>query len=497
MKKLLLKEIPDPYLKTVIELPSRNLIASFKHRFFLIGSCFARNIGFRLGELGLPSYYEPKSCNHFSVKSLLTSLQRIGKNAAPDTLVVRDGKSNQYVSLGHTDLRAGDKDELIERIQSLDKCFMENLKNADTLIVTLGCATYLMHTSKIVMASANGLDASGYQLLVPSFDEVRADLRELYRLLRGNNPTASIVFTVSPQRYSWNIPQQANGSDLFDMSDHLLHSNLDKYKLRLAVDELDFEPGDTYYPSYEIVMDELRAYESFNHDLKDSLHVNREFTPNYVINRFLESYCTEEMQGALEFFTNLLTPNSNRFYKRLHHVDSANQTAYIKSLLQDADGYLKPLHAQKLFNLLLGHFKLVGKSKLLDLGGELSEEARKLIENMFTSPIQLRPIGQPSPLVRHMQSVAVWGAGDTFIQLLPLLRDCRIACLVDSVKGGRHLFGIPIVTPSQLPEINGVDGIIVASLGSAKEILDKISAMKISHLKIITAQELIASMVPT
>jgi hypothetical protein len=76
------------------------------------------------------------------------------------------------------------------------------------------------------------------------------------------------------------------------------HGNqLSKAALLLASEELqDLFPGKIYYfPSYEIVMDELRDYRFYSEDM---LHTNKQ-TTLYIWERVRSSLITEESKGII------------------------------------------------------------------------------------------------------------------------------------------------------------------------------------------------------
>jgi hypothetical protein len=90
-----------------------------------------------------------------------------------------------------------------------------------------------------------------------------------------------IVFTVSPLRH---------------LSDGAHNNTLSKATLQLAIEkvtrEIVTEPATTisYFPSYEIVMDELRDYRFYNDDM---IHLSKT-AEGYIFERMAETYCSEK-----------------------------------------------------------------------------------------------------------------------------------------------------------------------------------------------------------
>jgi hypothetical protein len=85
------------------------------------------------------------------------------------------------------------------------------------------------------------------------------------------NPALKVVFTVSPIRH-W--------------KDGAIENQRSKAALLLAIDQLQNEFGDkcTYFPSYEIVMDELRDYRFYAADM---LHLS-DVAVDYIYQKFQE-----------------------------------------------------------------------------------------------------------------------------------------------------------------------------------------------------------------
>jgi hypothetical protein len=105
--------------------------------------------------------------------------------------------------------------------------------------------------------------------------------------LRSLSPTVNIVFTVSPLRH---------------MADGAHENSLSKATLQLAVDkiakcgtEIAMSPSAPhndnthYFPSYEIVMDELRDYRFYTDDM---VHLSKT-AEEYIFERMVGTYCSD------------------------------------------------------------------------------------------------------------------------------------------------------------------------------------------------------------
>ena len=94
--------------------------------------------------------------------------------------------------------------------------------------------------------------------------------------MREQNPNIKIVFTVSPIRH-W--------------KDGAHENQLSKATLHLAIRELEKTHKDVYYyPSYELIMDDLRDYRFYKEDM---IHLNSQAV-DYIYKHFRDSFYTEK-----------------------------------------------------------------------------------------------------------------------------------------------------------------------------------------------------------
>ena len=128
------------------------------------------------------------------------------------------------------------------------------LKNTKWLIVTLGTATvYRYKTTKKVVANCHKLPNSQFTKERLSVAQIVDTLSTTFEALQKNRPAINILLTVSPVRH---------------IKDGIIENQRSKATLLLAVDQLvnQFEQV-SYFPAYELVMDDLRDYRFFEKDL--------------------------------------------------------------------------------------------------------------------------------------------------------------------------------------------------------------------------------------
>ncbi len=274
-----------------VEVEPFPLFSSPEDRTVCFGSCFAEHFHAELETAGLGSYHRIATCNHFNPVSLADMLEQLERGEAlrgADVLPSRYLESRRTVLTtpfrrAHYGLST---ESLLAEAAALDTGLIEALRRADVFTLTLGTADALaLRRDGRVICSANHTALELYELRALSVDEVHSALRRfveaLLRLRAGR--AFRMVVTVSPQRYFWNA-HLVNGPPR-----DFARNQLSKSRLRLAVDRLASElPFVVYFPSYEIVMDELRWVEPL-YDQGEFVHAGAD-TPPYVMRRFWEAY---------------------------------------------------------------------------------------------------------------------------------------------------------------------------------------------------------------
>ncbi|MGB5929628.1 MAG: GSCFA domain-containing protein, partial [Cyclobacteriaceae bacterium] len=241
-----------------------------------IGSCFADCMGRRLLEYKFETLTNPFGVlfNPLSVASLLLAALR-GNQLDPERIVERNGRYFHFDL--HSCFHSKSPDELMEKGNKALAETAEKLKMADHLIITLGTAYAYRHlaTDRHVAnchKMPQGIFAK--ELLSPRvIEEALSELvGELTRL--PGNP--SVTMTVSPVRH---------------IKDTIPLNNVSKSTLRLVVHNLTTQhEAIRYFPSYELMMDDLRDYRFYKEDM---LHPTPQ-AEGYIWKKFIETTFDDE-----------------------------------------------------------------------------------------------------------------------------------------------------------------------------------------------------------
>ena len=268
--------------RTQVELPERETEIRHSDRMMFFGSCFAENIGnllqenkFRCNVNPFGILYNPLSIN----KALNQILDR--KAYVEDDLFVSHGLRHSWMH--HSDFSHARADVCLERINARLAEAADGLKEADWLVMTWGTAyVYIHQESGEVVGNCHKQPDKTFRRSRLGAEAVVEEYRNILRRCREANPKLKVLITVSPIRHA---------------KDGMHGNQLSKATLLLAADELCRTCPDCYYfPSYEIMMDELRDYRFYADDM---LHPSP-MAIEYIWECFSKCYFSPETQAVLK-----------------------------------------------------------------------------------------------------------------------------------------------------------------------------------------------------
>ena len=264
-------------LITEVSLPDYPFRIDHHSPLLLMGSCFTENIG-RLMER---SFFH--TCiNPFGVIYNPLSVMR-GLDALLNREAYRERDLREHNGLWfsfdhYTGFSSPDREECLERINRIFLHAKQLLRQARVLIISWGTSwMYRYRETGEVVCNCHKIPADRFirsRLSPADITEVYESL--LFRLF-GISPDMKILLTVSPVRH-WKDGAHGN--------------QLSKASLLLAAESLTdrFPERAFYFPSYEIIMDELRDYRFYSDDM---LHIN-ELATSYLWEKFLQTLVSDE-----------------------------------------------------------------------------------------------------------------------------------------------------------------------------------------------------------
>ena len=290
-------------------------------RIVMLGSCFAENIGKKLIECGFNVVMNPMGILYNPI-SIHTALQRIieGREFTEEELFYHNGLWASFMH--HGSFSHSDKNEALRMMNERLLEAHHQLKNATHLIITFGSAE-IYEKDGYVVSNCHKLPARQFTHRLLSTNEITTPYYSLFPAPYSLLP----IFTISPVRY---------------LGEGAHHGQINKSTLLLATEQICKETGADYFPSYEIMMDELRDYRYYATDM---IHPS-EVAIDYIFERFTETYLTNEAIRTAEEIKKIKKSLSHRPL----HPDSEEYQNFKKKLSQQISTI-----AQKDPNIKLSH----------------------------------------------------------------------------------------------------------------------------------------------
>ena len=237
-----------------------------------IGSCFAQNMGMKLDNLRYPQFQSPFGVV-FNPVGIVKMLKSLNEEEEPWGSVDEDFFSFNH----HHKLRNKSFEALKSKVKSDKILFLNHLKSAKHLFVSLGSAWCYKHIEKdIIVANCHKLPQKEFDKILLSESAVLQALRQMTKELLQINADLHIYFTISPVKH---------------LRDGVVENSQSKARIISALqtflqDNEEFH----YFPALEIVQEELRDYRYYSNDLAHP----SEWTKEYIFSRWVETYFTEE-----------------------------------------------------------------------------------------------------------------------------------------------------------------------------------------------------------
>ena len=265
-------------LMTPVVLPKQAPRIVPSTRFLLVGSCFATHIGGQLQRSGLQVEVNPFGVV-YNPESIALALEAMLDERLPDGCFF-EGRDNMWHSWLHaSEFSAPDEATCRKRVGERFTEACGKLRQADVICFTFGTNRVYEHAGRVV-GNCHKEPASQFVERSLTIQEIVERWHTLLERIRTVNPTAEIIFTVSPYRYA---------------KYGMVENQRAKATLLLAIEELTREMERVhYFPAYEILLDELRDYRFYASDM---LHPS-EVAVNYIWQRFTSWAFTPE---ALKF----------------------------------------------------------------------------------------------------------------------------------------------------------------------------------------------------
>jgi hypothetical protein len=290
-----------------------------RDKMLLIGSCFSEHLSKKLIGLKFQVVSNPFGIL-YNPKSIEKAISHIidAKEYSTQELCFEE---DVYFSFDHhTQFNNASAAKILEQINQNIHQAHQQLKNAKCLFITFGSAFYYqLNATHQVVGNCHKLADNQFSLYRDNAVEIKIRYQQLFKKIAALNPSIQIILTVSPVRH-WKHGAADN--------------NWSKAILIDAVRQLTEENAFVhYFPSYEIMMDELRDYRFYEEDL---LHPNQQAV-DFIWQRFLESSIAKENYQLLEDISAI----NNAVLHRPLNAQSKQHQQFIEKMLSKMDNLAK------------------------------------------------------------------------------------------------------------------------------------------------------------
>ncbi len=254
-------------------------------KLLLLGSCFSENIGNKFG------YFKfQKTINPFGILFHPKAIESIIVHAAQGKVYSEKDvffhQEQWHCFDAHSKLSNASKENILVDLNTAVASTNKQITEATHVIITLGTAWVYKHIeTKAVVANCHKVPQKEFTKELLTVPEIVASLENMVASLKEVNTNASVIFTVSPVRH---------------IKDGFVENTQSKAHLIAAIHEL-LSPraqsrGLSYFPSYEIMLDELRDYRFYKEDM---LHPNKTAI-QYIWNKFQEVWISSEASKTMQ-----------------------------------------------------------------------------------------------------------------------------------------------------------------------------------------------------
>lgn len=277
-----------------------------------IGSCFAEHIFERLNGFKFSTLLNPFGII-FNPISIAQSLEIL----LDENRIFEEKDLFQHLGGWHSFQHHGSfsnpREELV--LEKINNTLFEArafLKKAEYLILTFGTSNvFVSEKTGQVVTNCHKVPQKYFIHKKLNSDEIVLTLDDIFRKLAEAFPQLKIITTVSPVRH---------------IRDGLVENQVSKAKLLVALENLSsLHSNISYFPSYEIMMDDLRDYRFYK---KDLIHPN-EMAVDYIWDFFSKTFFTKK---TIELNAKLEKINAAKAH-RPFHPESEEHLKFRKSQL--------------------------------------------------------------------------------------------------------------------------------------------------------------------
>ena len=282
--------------RTELKLKHYDFKISLHDRLFFLGSCFAENMG-----CYFDGYKFKSTINPFGILYHPLAVKKSVKIALDQSFNPLESAFyfNRVWSHfdAHSKLSSPDKNDLINALQQAKLKTNNNIKNANVIFITLGTAWVYRHIeSNQIVANCHKLPQQNFVKELLSLEEIQKALSDTLNQILKVNPDVKIVFTVSPVRH---------------LKDGFVNNQISKSTLHLGIQNILKKFNQVvYFPSYELLLDDLRDYRFYKND---SVHPS-DLALDYIWSKLSDAFFDDMTKSTLVEVEKINKRLNHRFF---------------------------------------------------------------------------------------------------------------------------------------------------------------------------------------
>lgn len=297
--------------RTEVPLVKSQFPITYESKIFLIGSCFAENIGEKFEYFKFKNQVNPFGIifNAVSIEKLIRRV--VEKRYFTEKDIFYHNEAWHCFEV-HSELSNLDQGDFLVHLNRLIDETHDQLNEVSHFVITLGTSwVYRDVVSGKIVANCHKVPQKQFTKELLSIEIIEKSIQNIIHLVASINANTKFTFTVSPVRH---------------IKDGFVENQVSKANLLLAVYAIVNRHSSiaNYFPSYEIMMDELRDYRFYGEDM---LHPNQ-VAIDYIWIKFFENFVAENEFATMQKICDI--------QKALHHrpfnPNSESHQKFLKSI---------------------------------------------------------------------------------------------------------------------------------------------------------------------
>lgn len=260
---------------------------NYSAKLLLLGSCFAENMGEKF------VYFKfQTTINPFGIIFNPVSIEKLVKRAV-NRIIFTEADVFFHNDLWHSydvhsECSHSDKEILLKNLNAALEAMHRQIAEVSHIVITYGTSwVYQLKTTGEIVANCHKVPQSEFSKEILSPESIAQSIQNTMNLIRQINPEVKFIFTISPVRHT---------------KDGFPENQRSKAHLMTAVHASVLDNASSnYFPSYEIMMDELRDYRFYADDM---LHPSQ-IAIDYIWIRFFENYVNTDCFATMQEVCNI------------------------------------------------------------------------------------------------------------------------------------------------------------------------------------------------